>query len=98
MHLMCTSFICFHYCMIAAIICLVIANVELFFFQRVKVDSPVLPKDPTDLVSSVMYPRQCIESQSTYQGQATATVEWTLGNARKTFEISLGHIPIMVKV
>lgn len=58
-----------------------------------------MPKAHADTVDTNVYPKECIESGSTYKAALRGTLSWTLNErVQDPFTSNMGEIPIMVKV
>lgn len=66
--------------------------------RDVRIDTPNVPANTGGILDRRVFPRQCIESASTYKGSATATIAWSVNNKfLPMVEQSIGNFPIMVK-
>ncbi|RXG54467.1 DNA-directed RNA polymerase I subunit RPA2 [Armadillidium vulgare] len=68
------------------------------FIQDIEIGKPQVPKAHADTVDTNVYPKECIESGSTYKAALRGTLSWTLNErVQDPFTSNMGEIPIMVK-
>ncbi|KAB7494168.1 DNA-directed RNA polymerase I subunit RPA2 [Armadillidium nasatum] len=68
------------------------------FIQDIEIGKPQVPKAHADTVDTNVYPKECIESGSTYKAVLRGTLSWTVNErVQDPFTNNMGEIPIMVK-
>lgn len=69
------------------------------FIENITIVSPQVPQTAITVKTKKIYPSECRQRASTYSGNCTVTVGWSVnGMSKAPIDKNMGDIPIMLRV